>query len=337
MGRENGPPTTLSWAGWPYRTALRRRSWSPVHHRPSRTAAAPGENREAAAKADPALEETAGGNREKRNTDHRTVPAENADFAKEQQKKLRGMVEDAFRKANRRTIKAPIRPIKPINRNLLHGRDTIFHKGVTKELVTRVKAVKPSWLAGGEDEEYLSHVIARGDFDAYLQRLENANAGGEEADEPDLNLSKKKTRSPKNDEAGQRPGGDQPEPRRRKIRNGTRHMKISITLALTADTGLMASRLLLPRREDRPDLGFQRHYGYGRRPRPRGQRLSRPGHQQSLRKDSRGCGGRNRSRGRRGTLRLQDAKRRNSGVLCRGATAGTGAGPGRVVDLKMRS
>ena len=45
-----------------------------------------------------------------------------------------------------------------------------------KELVARVKAVKPSWLIELTDEEYLGHVVARGNFDDYLQQLENANA-----------------------------------------------------------------------------------------------------------------------------------------------------------------
>jgi len=44
-----------------------------------------------------------------------------------------------------------------------------------KELVARVKAVKPSWLIELTDEEYLGHVVARGNFDDYLQQLENAS------------------------------------------------------------------------------------------------------------------------------------------------------------------
>ena len=73
-----------------------------------------------------------------------------------------------------------------------------------KELVARVKAVKPSWLADLTDEEYLSHVFARGNFDNYLQQLENANAAVKKL-AADLNLHKKGTAaSSKNTKPGQR-------------------------------------------------------------------------------------------------------------------------------------
>ena len=67
-----------------------------------------------------------------------------------------------------------------------------------KELVARVKAVKPSWLIELTDEEYLGHVVARGNFDDYLQQLENANAAVKKL-AADLNLSK-------NNKVAQRPG-----------------------------------------------------------------------------------------------------------------------------------
>ncbi len=75
-----------------------------------------------------------------------------------------------------------------------------------KELVARVKAVKPSWLADLTDEEYLSHVIAQGNFDDYLQQLENANAAVKKL-AVNLNLHKKgNTASSKNSKPGQRLG-----------------------------------------------------------------------------------------------------------------------------------
>lgn len=81
-----------------------------------------------------------------------------------------------------------------------------FTLELPKELVARVKAVKPSWLAELTDEEYLSHVIARGNFDAYLQQLENANAAVKKL-ATDLNLSKRAgPAQSKNNKAGQRPG-----------------------------------------------------------------------------------------------------------------------------------
>ena len=61
-------------------------------------AASPEKHREAAAKAVPALEQPPEKPGET-NAPTTSVRPENADFAKEQQKKLRGMVEDAFRKA----------------------------------------------------------------------------------------------------------------------------------------------------------------------------------------------------------------------------------------------
>ena len=74
-----------------------------------------------------------------------------------------------------------------------------------KELVARVKAVKPPWLADLTDEEYISHVIARGNFDDYLQQLENANAAVKKL-AADLNLNKKgNAASSKNTKPGQRP------------------------------------------------------------------------------------------------------------------------------------
>ena len=59
-----------------------------------------------------------------------------------------------------------------------------------KELISRVKVVKPTWLADLTDEEYLSHVIARGNFDDYLQQLESANMAVKKL-AADLNLGKK--------------------------------------------------------------------------------------------------------------------------------------------------
>ena len=84
--------------------------------------------------------------------------------------------------------------------------DTVsFTLDLPKELVARIKAVKPSWLADLTDEEYLSHVIARGNFDNYLQQLENANAAVTRL-AADLNLHKKgNTASSKNTKLGQRP------------------------------------------------------------------------------------------------------------------------------------
>jgi len=61
-------------------------------------AASPEKHREAAAKAAPALEQPPEKPGET-NAPTTSVRPESADFAKEQQKKLRGMVEDAFRKA----------------------------------------------------------------------------------------------------------------------------------------------------------------------------------------------------------------------------------------------
>ena len=75
-----------------------------------------------------------------------------------------------------------------------------------KELVARVKAAKPSWLIELTDEEYLGHVIARGNFDDYLQQLEDANAAVKKL-AADLNLSKRGgPAQSKNNKAGQRPG-----------------------------------------------------------------------------------------------------------------------------------
>ena len=75
-----------------------------------------------------------------------------------------------------------------------------------KELVARVKAVKPSWLIELTDEEYLGHVVARGNFDDYLQQLENANAAVKKL-AADLSLSKKGgTAQSKNNKGAQRPG-----------------------------------------------------------------------------------------------------------------------------------
>jgi tRNA G26 N,N-dimethylase Trm1 len=44
-----------------------------------------------------------------------------------------------------------------------------------KELINRIKAVKPLWLSELSDEQFLSHVIAHGDFGAYLAQIEKAN------------------------------------------------------------------------------------------------------------------------------------------------------------------
>jgi hypothetical protein len=80
-----------------------------------------------------------------------------------------------------------------------------FTLELPKELVARVKAVKPSWLAELTDEEYLSHVIARGNFDAYLQQLENANAAVKKL-AADLNLSKRGGPAQSKNKTGQRSG-----------------------------------------------------------------------------------------------------------------------------------
>ena len=75
-----------------------------------------------------------------------------------------------------------------------------------KELVARVKAVKPSWLIELTDEEYLGHVVAWGNFDDYLQQLENANAAVKKL-AADLSLSKKGgAAQSKNNKVGLRPG-----------------------------------------------------------------------------------------------------------------------------------
>ena len=58
------------------------------------------------------------------------------------------------------------------------------------ELISRIKAVKPTWLADLTDEEYLSHVIARGNFEDYLQQLDSANTAVRKL-AADLNLGRK--------------------------------------------------------------------------------------------------------------------------------------------------
>jgi len=74
-----------------------------------------------------------------------------------------------------------------------------------KELVARVKAAKPSWLIELTDEEYLGHVIARGNFDDYLQQLEDANAAVKKL-AADLNLGRKGAATQSRNNKGQRPG-----------------------------------------------------------------------------------------------------------------------------------
>jgi len=44
-----------------------------------------------------------------------------------------------------------------------------------KDFVNRVKAVKPPWLTDLTDEQFLGHVIARGNFDEYLGQIQRAN------------------------------------------------------------------------------------------------------------------------------------------------------------------
>lgn len=44
-----------------------------------------------------------------------------------------------------------------------------------QELVHRIQAVKPPWLAGLTDEQFLSQVIAHGNFDEYLGQIQKAN------------------------------------------------------------------------------------------------------------------------------------------------------------------
>lgn len=44
-----------------------------------------------------------------------------------------------------------------------------------KELVTRIKMIKPAWLVDLSDEQFLGHVIAHGDFDTYLGQIQKAN------------------------------------------------------------------------------------------------------------------------------------------------------------------
>lgn len=43
------------------------------------------------------------------------------------------------------------------------------------EFVNRVKAVKPPWLTDLTDEQFISHVIAHGNFDEYLGQIQRAN------------------------------------------------------------------------------------------------------------------------------------------------------------------
>jgi hypothetical protein len=74
-----------------------------------------------------------------------------------------------------------------------------------EELVARFKAIKPSWLIELTDEEYIGHVIARGNFDDYLQQLENANAAVKKL-AADLNLSRKGAATKSRNNKGQRPG-----------------------------------------------------------------------------------------------------------------------------------
>ena len=44
-----------------------------------------------------------------------------------------------------------------------------------QDLVNRVKAVKPLWLADLTDEQFIGHVIAHGNFDEYLGQIQRAN------------------------------------------------------------------------------------------------------------------------------------------------------------------
>ncbi|ODU24969.1 MAG: hypothetical protein ABS95_01255 [Verrucomicrobia bacterium SCN 57-15] len=43
------------------------------------------------------------------------------------------------------------------------------------DLVNRVKAMKPLWLADLTDEQFIGHVIAHGNFDEYLGQIQRAN------------------------------------------------------------------------------------------------------------------------------------------------------------------
>ena len=88
---------------------------------------------------------------------------------------------------SRLTSKAPINP--PSNNHLMPETVSITLE-LPKELISRVKAVKPTWLADLTDEEYLSHVVARGNFNDYLQQLESANTAVKKL-AADLNLGKK--------------------------------------------------------------------------------------------------------------------------------------------------
>ncbi len=44
-----------------------------------------------------------------------------------------------------------------------------------EDFVNRVKAVKPPWLTDLADEQFIGHVIARGNFDDYLGQIQKAN------------------------------------------------------------------------------------------------------------------------------------------------------------------
>lgn len=44
-----------------------------------------------------------------------------------------------------------------------------------EDFVNRVKAVKPPWLTDLTDEQFIGHVIARGNFDDYLGQIQKAN------------------------------------------------------------------------------------------------------------------------------------------------------------------
>lgn len=118
------------------------------------------------------------------------------------------------RKPKRLTIKAPIHPI---NRSHRVPETVSITLELPKELVARVKSVKPSWLADLTDEEYIGHVIARGNFDDYLKQLEGANTAVKKL-AADLNLNKRGSaaQSRKNkpgQRLGNRAGPNQPEER----------------------------------------------------------------------------------------------------------------------------
>jgi hypothetical protein len=97
-------------------------------------------------------------------------------------------------------------PSNPSSNNHLMPETISITLEIPKELVARIKAVKPPWLADLTDEEYLSHVIARGTFDDYLQQLESANAAVKKL-AADLNLGGRSgPAQSKRTKAGQRAG-----------------------------------------------------------------------------------------------------------------------------------